>query len=230
MRHKFGGSPSDFAMERVGMQLLLRPGSVGTVWDAPTGGSQVTDLTDLYGAPHDTVTADGDGAVAFYGPDGVTTCYVDFGYGRRYLMAATDLGAVLADHIAQGGAPGGWAQLDGTGRVPLTQLPSATASEGLVVTAPTGAVSYTIWRAPKACTVTAVRGYRQGGTGATINATVDGLDLLTTDLSLSTGTTWMAGPTLQNTAVPAGAALAVAVRSVSGTPAAVTLQVDVEGL
>lgn len=230
MRHKFGGSPADHAMERVGMQLLLRPDSVGTVWDAASGGTQVTDLTDLTGSPIATVTADSDAVVAFYGPDGVTDLYVDFGYGRRYIMAATDLGDILTTFTAQGGAPGGWAQLDGSGKMPLTQLPTAAVSEGLVFTTPTGAVSYVIWRAPRDCTVTAVRGYRQGGTGATINATIGGLDLLATDLSLSTATTWMAGPTLQNTAVSAGAALAVAVRSVSGTPTAVTIQVDVEGL
>ena len=85
-RHAFGNSPADYAMEKVGNQLLLRPAAVGTVWDALTGGTQLTDLTDLTGAPITTVTADSDGAVAFYGPDGATAVYVDFGYncGRRW--------------------------------------------------------------------------------------------------------------------------------------------------
>lgn len=230
MRHQFGGSPSDYAMEKVGNQLLLRPAAVGTVWDALSGGTQLTDLTDLTGTPITTVTATSDGAVAFYGPDGVTGCYVDFSYGRRYVMAATDTGQILANFMAQGGAPSGWANLDGTGHINPAQLPAAFASKGLVFTAPTGAVSYPIWRAPQACTVTAVRGYRSGGTGATINATTNGSDLATTDLSLATDVTWMAAATLQNTALAAGDSIALAVRSIAGTPTAVTVQIDIQGL
>lgn len=121
-RHLFGGSPSDYAMERVATQLLLRPESVGTVWDSLVGGTQITDLTDLAGNPMSTVTADTDGAVTFFGPNDVTSLYVDFGYGRRYVMAATDTGAALASFIAQGGVPGGWATLDDFGKIPATQI------------------------------------------------------------------------------------------------------------
>ena len=124
MRHVFGGSPADFAMERVGNSLLLRPNSGGEVWTALTGGTQLTDLTDLTGNAITQVTADNDGAVAFYGPDGVTSLYIDFGYGRRYAMAALDTGTVLAAFMAQGGAADGWASLDGLGRLPVAQLPS----------------------------------------------------------------------------------------------------------
>jgi hypothetical protein len=114
---------------------------------------------------------------------------------------------------------------------PARTLPSvATATKAATVTAPTGAVTYVIWRAPQACTVTAVRGYRSGGTGATINATRSGADLAATDLSLSTDTTWLSAPALQNTAVAAGDAIAVAVRSASGSPAYVTIQIEVQGL
>jgi hypothetical protein len=230
LRYAFGGSPADYAMEKVGNSLLLRPSAVGTVWDALAGGTQLTDLTDLTGTPITTVTADGDGAVSFNGPDGVTSCYVDFGYGRRYVMVATDTGEILAGFMAQGGIPGGWVQLDGTGLINPAQLPTAFASKGLVFTAPTGAVAYTVWRAPQACTVTAVRGYRSGGTGATVNATTNGADLATTDLSLPTDVTWMAAATLQNTALAAGDSIALAVRSVTGTPTAVSVQIDVKGL
>ena len=123
-RHFFGGSPSDYAMEKVGNQLLLRPAAVGTVWDASTGGTQLTDLTDPTGTPATEVTADSDGAVSFFGPDGVTSLYVDFGYGRRYALAAIDTGAVLAAFMAQGGAPDGWAQLDGSGHLDPSQFPA----------------------------------------------------------------------------------------------------------
>ncbi|MER7309938.1 SGNH/GDSL hydrolase family protein [Streptomyces griseoluteus] len=160
MRHSFGGSPADFAMEKVGNTLLLRPGAVGTVWSAATGGTQYTDLTDTLGTPITQVTAESDGSVAFYGPDGVTSVYVDFGWGRRSAMEATDIGTVLANFMAQGGEPGGWAQLDGAGHLAPDQVDpawfagyasrSATAIEspGLYVRPGWG----TFWRAARTAT------------------------------------------------------------------------------
>ncbi|MBZ6207557.1 right-handed parallel beta-helix repeat-containing protein [Streptomyces olivaceus] len=125
MRHQFGGSPADYAAERVGNQLLLRPGATGTAWTARTGGTQITDLTDLAGTPIAGLTADSDGAVAFMGPDNDTTSlYVDFGYGRRYCLTAVDTGARLAEFIASGGTAGGWAQLDETGTIDPGQIPA----------------------------------------------------------------------------------------------------------
>ncbi|WP_454323269.1 glycosyl hydrolase family 28-related protein [Streptomyces ambofaciens] len=111
-------------MERVGNQLLVRPGATGTVWDALTGGTQYTDLTDLTGTPITQVTADADGAVAFMGPNDVTSLYVDFGYTRRFALTAVDLGETLTDFIGQGGQPGGWAQLDGSGNIDGAQIPA----------------------------------------------------------------------------------------------------------
>lgn len=99
MRHLFGGSTSDYAMEQVGNQLLLRPGAAGTVWNAVTGGTQLTDLTDAAGNAAITVVAAVDGAVSFYGPEDVTNCWVDFGYSRRYSMTAADIVASLAGRI-----------------------------------------------------------------------------------------------------------------------------------
>lgn len=100
MRHMFGGTTSDYAMEQVGNQLLLRPGVSGTVWDAVTGGTQLTDLTDTSGLPITVVVAASDGSVAFYGPDDVTTVYVDFGLGRRYAMVASDIAAIVSARVA----------------------------------------------------------------------------------------------------------------------------------
>lgn len=100
MRHLFGGSTSDYAMERVGNQLLLRPGVTGTVWDAVTGGNQLTDLTDTTGLPVTTVVAAADGAVSFYGPDGVTACFLDFGFGRRYSMVSAEIVATVAASLS----------------------------------------------------------------------------------------------------------------------------------
>ncbi|CAM5331011.1 hypothetical protein [Streptomyces aurantiogriseus] len=91
-RHLFGLSAADLAMEKVGDEVRLRAGAVGTVWDALVGGTQITDLTDLAGNPITQITADTEAAVGFYGPDGVSTVYADFGYSRRFLMMAVDLG------------------------------------------------------------------------------------------------------------------------------------------
>jgi hypothetical protein len=80
-------------MQKVGVELHLVPGATGTVWDAVSGGSQLTDLTDLDASPISVVTADSNAQVGFYGPDTVTTLYLDFGFDTRFLMSATDLGA-----------------------------------------------------------------------------------------------------------------------------------------
>jgi hypothetical protein len=96
-RHFFGYGTSDFAMTPQSTSLVLVPGATGTVWDSSTSGTQLTDLTDVNSTPITTVTADENAQVAFHGPDGVSSLYVDFGYGLRYLMVATDLGADIDD-------------------------------------------------------------------------------------------------------------------------------------
>ncbi|MFE4651523.1 hypothetical protein [Streptomyces sp. NPDC056707] len=97
MRHMFGLAGADLAMEKVGDEVRLRAAAVGTVWDSLVGGTQITDLTDLAGNPITQITADTDAAVGFYGPDAVSTVYVDFGYSRRFLMMAVDLGSQIDD-------------------------------------------------------------------------------------------------------------------------------------
>jgi hypothetical protein len=94
-RYLFGGSPADYAMERVGNALVLRPGAVGNAWTAAIDGTQITDLTDVNGNPISQVTADANGAVQFYGPDGVTTLWLDFGFERRVTMPAANLGVAV---------------------------------------------------------------------------------------------------------------------------------------
>lgn len=100
MRHFFGGTTSDYAMEQVGNQLLLRPGATGTVWDAVAGGTQLTDLTDTSGLPITSVVAAADGFVEFYGPEEATTVYLDFGLGRRYAMVASDIAEIVSARVA----------------------------------------------------------------------------------------------------------------------------------
>jgi len=132
-----------------------------------------------------------------------------------------------------GGTVNGNVTVNGTVNATGLVLPagSVTSSKTAVFPAPTGAVSYVVWRAAKPCTVVAVRGYRSGGTGAIVNASKNGTaDLLGTDLSLSTDVTWLAGNTLQNTSMVAGDFLLLKINSVTGTPAAVTIQVDVQAV
>lgn len=96
MRHLFGLSPADLAMEKDGDTMLLRPASVGQVYDAYTSGSTITDLLDIDGAtPITQVTADDNAIVGLYGPDGVKLLYIDFGFGMRFAMTATTIGTEL---------------------------------------------------------------------------------------------------------------------------------------
>lgn len=127
-RHLFGLGPADYAIQPLSTSLVLVPGAVGTVWTALTGGSQLTDLQDLSGNAITQITADSKGQVGFYGPDTVASCYVDFGFSPRYLMTATDLGAI-ADSLTAG-------KLDKTGGTvsgALTVAGTLTASADAVV-------------------------------------------------------------------------------------------------
>ena len=130
--------------------------------------------------------------------------------------------------VSQKAAASGVASLGSDGKVPTAQLPVVTTSKGLAVSDPTGAATYIVYRAVKAGTVVGVFGNRQGGTGATVNATKNGSDLLSSNLSLVTDSTWMAGATLQNTTVAIGDTFAVSIRSITGTPTAVAIQIDIQ--
>lgn len=84
-----------------------------------------------------------------------------------------------------------------------------------------------VWRAPFAATVTNVRGYRVGGSGATVNARRNNTDNhLASDLSLTSADTWLDGGTVQNTAYVAGDEMEIMVVSVAGSPTQVAVQID----
>ena len=89
------------------------------------------------------------------------------------------------------------------------------------------AINTVVWRAPYACTVTNVRGYRVGGTGATINARLNGTDNhLASALSLVNAATWYDGGAVQNTTYVAGDTLEIMVVSVAGNITQIAVQVD----
>ncbi len=113
-RYLFGYTSADFAVT-VGSDgaLKVAPGVTGTVYGSLSGGSAITDLLNVDSTPITQVTADADGRVAFYGPAGVGTVFVDFGDGR-FRMDAAD--------AASGGTPevAFWSPSDPTGATDLT--------------------------------------------------------------------------------------------------------------
>lgn len=83
----------------------------------------------------------------------------------------------------------------------------------------TAAINIFTWVAPYACTVTAVKGYRVGGTGATINARKNGAsNHLASNLSLTSADTVMDGGSVQNTAYAVGDKLEIMLVTVTGSP------------
>lgn len=114
-----------------------------------------------------------------------------------------------------------WAFYPNASAAPVVQ------TAGYVFEAPAGAVLRAVLLASTNLTITAVRAFRVGGTGATINARNGATNLiLPVDLSVTTASTWLSGVSLQNTAVTAGGFLQVEVTGVTGTPTYVTVEVD----
>lgn len=87
--------------------------------------------------------------------------------------------------------------------------------------------NYIVWYATSACTVTNVRGYRVGGTGATINARLNGAsNHLAAAVSLAGADAWVDGGAVQNTTYAAGDKLEIMVVSVAGAPTQIGIEVD----
>jgi hypothetical protein len=77
--------------------------------------------------------------------------------------------------------------------------------------------------------VTAVKGYRVGGTGATINARKNGTSThLASNLSLASADIWTDGGSVQNASYAAGDKMEIMIVSVSGSPTQIAIQVDLE--
>jgi hypothetical protein len=88
-------------------------------------------------------------------------------------------------------------------------------------------INVPVWYATMACTVKNVRGYRVGGTGATINARKNGsLNHLASALSLTSANTWIDGGAVQNSSYVAGDKLEIMLVSVAGSASQIGIQVD----
>jgi hypothetical protein len=107
------------------------------------------------------------------------------------------------------------------------QLVAGLPTIGGVFIGPVAAQTIVIWQAPFACTVTNVKGFRSGGTGATVNAQKNGaLNHLAADLSLVANNTWTDGGAVQNTAYAIGDYLSLMLTGETGSPSQVNVQVN----
>lgn len=88
-RNLYGCTSADFTLTESGRVVA---GATATVWSARTGGTQITDLTDLDGDAITLVTSDADGGIRFYGVDGdKDTYWLDTGTGARIAVRPADL-------------------------------------------------------------------------------------------------------------------------------------------
>ena len=66
-------------------------------YDAQTGGSQYTDLTDLGGSAltDGIITADSNGLIGFKGPDGIRELWLDAGIGSRVRVVTAEIASYV---------------------------------------------------------------------------------------------------------------------------------------
>lgn len=145
-------------------------------------------------------------------PSNMDAAFGGVGYGRIYI--STDTNQVFQWNGAA------WVDISST--IGLQRIPTV----GGTLIFPGAASTPVVWRAPYACTVTNVRGIRNGGTGAHINANNAGAALLAVNLSLVAADVWADGGAVQNTAVLAGNAIQLNFVDFAGGPNYVSIQVD----
>lgn len=132
-----------------------------------------------------------------------------------------------SDHSHSGGTAGRFFRETGASSFAFEAIPFSRGGTAFKSDGITAAVNIIVWRAPFACTVTAVKGYRVGGSGATVNARRNGTDNhLASAVSLSSADTWTDGGSVQNTAYAAGDKMEIMVVSATGSPTQVAVQVD----
>lgn len=132
---------------------------------------------------------------------------------------------------------------EGDGQIPSGAVPTATAAfvtasrkisivmtffnaNGIV----DGVYPVPVWPyVTKACHVLAVRGYRVGGTGATVNGRRAGSEnFLASNLSLTSADTATDGGAVQNDALAVGEKVEAVIASTAGSPTCIVVQIDVE--
>ena len=147
---------------------------------------------------------------------------VDQHHNQSHVFAGTS--GLGTDHTASGLTTGQTLRATGAAAAQFEAVPI---SRGGVVLVPTAAINVVVWRALFACTVTNVRGYRVGGTGATINARKNSsLSHLASALSLTSADEWLDGSTPQNTAYAVGDKMEIQIISLVGDPTQIAIQLD----
>lgn len=91
--------------------------------------------------------------------------------------------------------------------------------------APVATASHLVWRAPAACTVVNVHGYRTGGASATVNAKIGAADVLAADLTAGNGAFATGTPTGAAGDMDAGDVLSLDVTG--GDATSVVIQADI---
>lgn len=109
-RYIFGGSPADIVFAALTNDKILRVAAetTVTVWDAATGGNQLTDLQlPGNGTTITALTTDGNGRLPrFMGPDSLAELWIDSGANDRWILTSTQLGSLLNDKLDKDGVPG----------------------------------------------------------------------------------------------------------------------------
>jgi hypothetical protein len=194
----------------------------------------ITAMTDDYTVPkvpvRATLDADGEISVTLAATDDTDWEASDFTYTVQEVIGG-NVKRTFSIEVPVAAAGSG---LDLSTVTPVdnpTVPPSYATTESIsyVFENPSGANSV-VWRAPKALQITAVRGQRVGGTGATINVQNGVNDVLSADLSLTTTGAWQSGTGLQNTSVNNGATITLELASISGTPSKVYVQMDYQAV
>lgn len=90
---------------------------------------------------------------------------------------------------------------------------------------PVGAQSLPVWRAPVACTVVRLHGYRSGGAGAVVNAKIGASAVLASNLTAGSSAFASAVPTGTAGDMAAGGVLSLDV--ISGDATTVLIQADI---
>jgi hypothetical protein len=133
------------------------------------------------------------------------------------LIEGTGTTLTIADSVAYNNA------IDVTITNSLTKITVG----GVFVGAPPSNANRMVWRAPFACTVTAVKGHAKGGTNAVINAQKNQAStFLSSNLTVSSMNTWTDGGAVQNASLVAGDSIEVMLASTSGAITEVSVQVE----
>ncbi|WP_328426022.1 hypothetical protein [Streptomyces sp. NBC_00443] len=90
---------------------------------------------------------------------------------------------------------------------------------------PVASATHVVWRAPVACTVTKVHGFRTGGAAAAVNAKIGSDDVLAADLTAGNGAFTSGTPTGTAGDMAAGEVLSLEVAS--GDATLVIIQADI---